>query len=119
MANIGKITKRNVNGQEVLEGYVSTLQLKLSFELQKNTMGMSENAPDYLITVFDNDGEETIVGAAWIKTMHRHMSEPKDFISMSFDDPSFTTSLNVAAFQKDENNWDIVWRRRQISQNTN
>lgn len=113
MSNIGKINKRNLEGRETLDGYVSTLHFNLKFELRPNKQKQSDNAPDYQIMAKNGFGDETSVGAVWIKTMGGFGDEPKQFFSMTFDDPSFEHSLNVAAFQADDTTWDIVWRRRQ------
>ncbi len=111
--NIGKINKVMIDGQEKLVGHISTLNLKLKFQLKKNENRQSDNAPDYMILVKGVDGE-TPVGAAWNKTSQKFSlgDEPREYISMSFDDPSFPHALHVAAFQVGDGHWDIVWRRK-------
>ena len=109
--NIGKIVKRVFEGNEILEGYVSTLNLNLKFRLEKNLNKKSPNAPDYTIVANGASGE-TPVGAVWIKIMNKLGLDTEEFFSMTFDDPSFPHSLNVAAFPVGTSHWEITWRRR-------
>ena len=115
--NIGKILKRDVDGKDILEGHISTLQMNLKFKLQENLNKQSDNAPDYSIIAQGANGE-TPVGGVWIKVMDKFGQEPQEFFSMTFDDPSFPHALNVAAFKSGDAHWDITWRRRQNQQNT-
>lgn len=110
--NIGKINKLNIEGQEQLVGSISTLHMKLKFRLEKNNNKQSDSAPDYTIFAKGSDGE-TPVGAVWTKVIDKFGQEPQEFFSMSFDDPSFSNALHVAAFKASGAHWDIVWRRRQ------
>jgi uncharacterized protein (DUF736 family) len=57
------------------------------------------------------------IGAAWRKRKSQIGDIDFEFLSMTIDDPSLTSGLNVAAFKNENGNWDITWRRRQISAN--
>jgi uncharacterized protein (DUF736 family) len=109
---IGKLLKRTMDGQDILEGHISTLNMNLKFRLQRNDNKQSENAPDYSIVSNGASGEASI-GSVWVKVMNKIGIEQEEFFSMTFDDPSFPHPLNVAAFKVGESHWNIVWRRRQ------
>lgn len=115
MSNIGKLNKIVKDGQNQIIGHISTLKMNLKFRLVENQNKSSENAPDYLIVTANSNGDEAQVGSVWIKIIEKFGEEPKEFFSMTFDDPSFPHSLNVAAFPQGESHWDIVWRRRQAT----
>jgi uncharacterized protein (DUF736 family) len=112
MSIIGKIKKDDHSGQ--LQGYISTLQLKLQFWLESS--GMSKpNSPAYHIFC-NSPGGKTQVGAVWKKISQKPGHPPSEFMSMTFDDPSFAQALNVAAFPNQEGGWDVSFRRRQERQ---
>jgi len=113
--NIGKIHKVVRDGKDQLIGNVSTLDMKLKFKLIEVTNKTSDKAPDYAIITENSHGDEAQVGSVWIKVIEKFGEEPREFFSMTFDDPSFPHSLNVAAFKQGEAHWDIVWRRRQAA----
>lgn len=115
MSTIGKLNKIVKDGQTQIIGHISTLEMNLKFRLAENKRKTSDNAPDYLIMVANSAGVEAQAGSVWIKTIDKIGEEIKEFFSMTFDDPSFPHSLNVAAFAQSESHWDIVWRRRQAA----
>ena len=115
MSTIGKLNKIVKDGQNQIIGNISTLEMNLKFRLAENKNKSSDNAPDYLIVTANNNGDEAQVGSVWIKVIDKLGEDLKEFFSMTFDDPSFPHSLNVAAFPQGEAHWDIVWRRRQAA----
>ena len=115
MSNIGKLNKIVKDGQNQIIGKISTLEMKLDFRLAEVQQKTSDQAPDYLIITKNSNGEEAQVGSVWIKVKEKFGEAPMEFFSMTFDDPSFTHALNVAAFPQGEAHWDIVWRRRQAA----
>lgn len=117
MSTIGKLNRVVKDGQNQIIGHISTLEMKLKFQLKENANKSSEQAPDYLIVTHNSGGDEVQVGSVWVKVIDRLGEELSEFFSMTFDDPSFPHSLNVAAFPQGEAHWDIVWRRRQASKN--
>lgn len=114
---IGTIKKTNFESQEKLEGQINTLKMNLKFELRENENRQSMNAPNFSIVGTAKHGE-VLIGNAWIKTINKIGEAPKEFFSMTFDDPSFEHPLNVAAFPNGDDEWQITWRRRQNSENT-
>ena len=115
MTTIGKLRKRTgivVDG-EILDGQISTLELELRFTLVRNEQARSENAPQYRIVARNRAGVAVAIGAAWLKRK-RGAEQGRDFLSMTFNDPSFARPLNVAAFPSDvPEEWNILYRRRQ------
>lgn len=72
------------------------------------------NAPAYDVLAVGKNPESKI-GAAWLKKPNKPQSKISEFLSLTLDDPSFPTPLNVAAFPKGNGEWDISWRRRQTA----
>lgn len=73
--------------------------------------GSSNEHPDYTVEYAHRDGAPHVVGAAWIKNGQR----VGDFISMTLDDPDWTSPLNLTAFppsrERGETSWPVVWSR--------
>ena len=109
MSVIGKL---NMNGPKGYpEGYIQTLQLKLSFWLEETYLD-GHNTPFYMI-VTSSPGGSTQIGAVWKKTFQKPGQPMAEFFSMTFDDPSFPHPLNVAAFKNSAGEYEISYRRRQ------
>lgn len=114
MSYIGKIETKQTAKGERLVGYLSTLDVDLSFQLGPAPPSDNPNAPSHTITAWNRSGVEVPVGSAWTKTMTKVGREGERFLTLSFDDPSFSKPLNVAAFlNPDTGHWDITFRRRQ------
>ena len=114
MSTIGKLGTKMINGNEIVFGTINTLEFSFRFELRKLPMREIENAPNYGIFVDNKDGVETQTGVAWKKQLLRGENTGETFFALSFDDPSFSKSLNVAAFKDQKTGeWEIVYRRRQ------
>ncbi|MFT7432553.1 MAG: hypothetical protein ACI9TY_000165 [Alphaproteobacteria bacterium] len=116
MSNIGKIIEKHTNGKIFYSGRVSTLQLNLKFWFEENNIDVEgSSAPHFLIMTETSDGLESQVGAVWKKKLEKIGKDPLEFFSLTFDDPSFPHSLNVAAFKNSKiGEWNISWRRRQV-----
>ncbi len=108
MSKIGYLNQPNAQGE--LEGEIKSLQLQMRIKFIPNPQKLSSAAPDYLI-VAQGDIE---IGSAWKKTKHKIGDVIIEFLSITIDDPSMPHALNVAAFKKDNGNFDITWRRRQV-----
>ena len=114
MSNIGKSIERSRNGNMHYHGSISTLHINLEFRLEENMWSDNPSAPQFLIMSETPDGASVQIGAAWKKKSEKVGREPMEFFSLTFDDPSFPHSLNVAAFKApDSDEWTISWRRRQ------
>ena len=116
MSTIGRIQRRATKGGDLLEGYISTLIYNFRFKLVAAPTSANPNAPKYHIVTRNNAGIDVVIGAAWVKTIKRGEKEGDEFLTLTFDDPSFPKSLNVAAFKNsDTGDYDVVFRRRQDS----
>ncbi len=62
-------------------------------------------------------GELIEIGAAWKKQKNQLGGAVLDFLSITIDDPSLASALNVAAFKNTNGDWDITFRRRQPKTN--
>ncbi|KZD05171.1 MULTISPECIES: DUF736 family protein [Thalassospira] len=58
------------------------------------------------------------LGAAWLKTIQNGPNTGKQFLTMSLDDPSFPSALNLSAFEGDAPGiYNLKWERpRQATQ---
>jgi uncharacterized protein (DUF736 family) len=111
---IGRIQCRQTRNGDILEGHVATLLHSFRFHLIRAPKSDNPNAPSYRIVTWSNAGIEVVIGAAWIKTIKRGDRAGEEFLTLTFDDPSFSRSLNVAAFKNGENDdYEITYRRRQ------
>ena len=76
--------------------------------------GKSLNSPDYSIIAKSRSGKDVEVGSAWRKTIKSGAKAGEEFLTLTIDDPSFPSALNVAAFKNGRpGEWDVGWRRRQ------
>lgn len=115
MSKIGYL-KPFYNGSiEELHGEIRTLQMQLRVKFIPNNK-TSDNAPDYAITAVGPNGSDVQIGGAWKKEKQQIGDVLLEFLSITIDDPSLPTALNVAAFKKDDGSYDITWRRRQANQ---
>lgn len=96
-------------------GKIVTLAAQIGFAFEKNE-SRSENAPAFNVVV-NVGGQKIGIGAAWSKKFREGEREGEVFYSLSVDDPSFPSTLNVAAFptgEVDEDGahlFDIKWNR--------
>lgn len=113
---IGYLKPTLRNNQEELHGEVKTLQMQLKIKLIPNYLKNSDNAPDYNICTQSYTGEDIQIGMAWKKTKQQIGDVSFEFLSITIDDPSLPSALNVAGFKTNEGIYEITWRRRQSSQ---
>lgn len=114
MSTIGTIQRGATKSGDVLEGYISTLTYNFRFKLVPAPNSQNPNAPRYHIITRNSAGIDVVIGAAWVKIIKRGEKEGEEFLTLTFDDPSFPKSLNVAAFKNaDGGDYDVTFRRRQ------
>ena len=91
-------------------GRIQTMQIDLQIKLEVIPHDQVKvNGPVFNVLAKSPSGAGVVVGAAWKK-------EGKDggpaFYSITLDDPSLPTKLNVTAFAaKEPGKFDIVWSR--------
>ena len=96
MAVIGKIDKQG-------NGRIKTLAHRFQFKMLKVPTPQG-NEPTHKFKI-----EDVEIGAGWKKTSETG----RDYVSATFDDPSFPAPLNVAIFEDgDGEGYDVVWSRR-------
>jgi uncharacterized protein (DUF736 family) len=114
MSVIGKIQRTTAKNGDVWEGYISTVTMNFRFRLRPATKSSNPNAPRFEIVTRSASGNDVVIGAAWAKAIKSGKKEGEEFFTLTFDDPSFSKSLNVAAFKNDETgDYDVTFRRRQ------
>lgn len=100
MATIGSFTP----GKDGYTGTIRTLTVNVKAKIVANDAKKSEGAPDF--RVYAGRAE---LGAAWkAKTSH---DEPRDYLSILLDDPSFPEPIRAALFEEDGVAF-LVWNRR-------
>jgi len=117
MSNIGSLKSVRNGTHEELHGEIKTLQLSVKVRFVPEYLKNSDQAPDYKIYAAGTTGEMTEIGAAWKKTKQQPGEPDFEFLSITIDDPSFPTALNVAAFKNKQGGWDVTFRRRQPKTN--
>lgn len=115
MSVIGSLRPVTNGYKEELHGEISTLQMQLKIKLVPNSQKSVADAPDYIIAALGASGADIQIGAAWKKRKSQLGDVELEFLSLTIDDPSLPAGLNVAAFKNETGNWDITWRRRQLS----
>ncbi len=86
-------------------GTIRTLTMNVKARIVANDQKKSEGAPDFRI--FAGRAE---LGAAW--KAQTNSEEPKDYLSVQLDDPSFAESIRAALFEEDGAAF-LVWNRRE------
>ena len=85
-------------------GTIRTLTMNVKARIVANDEKASEDAPDFRIYA-----GRTELGAAW--KSRSKAEEPRDFLSVVLDDPSFDKPIRAALFE-DEEAAVLVWNRR-------
>lgn len=116
MSKIGNLKTVYQGNRQELHGDINTLQIQLKIKLIPNNIKSSENAPDYVVCASGYSGQDIEIGAAWKKEKTQIGDANFEFLSITIDDPSLPSALNVAAFKNDQGDWDITFRRRQANQ---
>jgi uncharacterized protein (DUF736 family) len=99
MATIGTFT-RDENG--TYAGTIKTLTLNVKANI-KTCDRDNDKAPDYRVTA---NGVEC--GAGWSRTARETGAE---YLSLKFDDPSFTAPVNASLVQGDKGEHRLIWSR--------
>lgn len=100
MATIGSFTA-------VPDGYsgtIRTLTVNVKAKIVANDQKKSESAPDF--RVYAGRAE---LGAAW--KAQTNDEEPRNYLSVQLDDPSFPEPIRAALFEDDGAAF-LVWNRR-------
>jgi uncharacterized protein (DUF736 family) len=117
MLVIGSLREIEEKGYRQIYGEIHSLEIDLQFRLASRSGQTSQNAPDYSIIAKSRSGKDVEVGSAWRKTIKTGAKAGEEFLTLTLDDPSFASPLNVAAFKNGRpGEWDVGGRRRQDSQ---
>lgn len=108
---IGNLKPVKTSRGEELHGAMTTLHNHLTLCLVPNAQKTSDLAPDYKVYAIGSMGQETEIGAAWLKIKKKIGDVEFTFLSLTIDDPSFPDKLNITAFKNNQGSWDIVWKR--------
>ena len=101
MATIGTFTKKDGK----FTGTIRTMTINVKVKITTNDNKKSDSAPDFRI--YAGQAE---LGAAWkAKTKG---DEPRDYLSVLLDDPSFPEPIRAALFENDGVAY-LVWNRRE------
>jgi len=101
MATIGNFTA----GKDGYVGTIRTLTVNVKAKIVANDWKKSEGAPDF--RVYAGRAE---LGAAW--KAQTNGDEPRDYLSVQLDDPSFPEPIRAALFEE-EGAAFLVWNRRE------
>ena len=100
MATIGSFTP-NKDGYT---GTIRTMTINVKAKIVINENKKSDSAPDYRI--YAGQAE---LGAAW--KAQTKGDEPRDYLSVLLDDPSFPEQIRAALFYEEETAY-LIWNRR-------
>ena len=88
-------------------GTIRTLTINVKTKLVANDTKANERAPDFRVYA---GGAE--LGAAWRERTSG--DEPRDYLSVQLDDPSFAEPIRAAFFENAEDGTGVlVWTRRE------
>lgn len=102
MATIGHFTA----GQDGYTGTIRTLTMNVKTKIVARETKTSEGAPDFRI--YAGSAE---LGAAW--RARSNGEDPRDYLSVLLDDPSFPEPVRAALFTDDDGVAVLVWNRRE------
>ena len=100
MATIGSFTA----GKDGYVGTIRTLTVNVKAKIVANDQKRTEGAPDF--RVYAGRAE---LGAAW--KARSNGEEPRGYLSVQLDDPSFPEPIRAALFEEDGAAF-LVWNRR-------
>ena len=101
MATIGSFTA----GKDGYTGTIRTLTVNVKARIVANDQKKTDGAPDF--RVYAGSAE---LGAAW--KARTGGEEPRDYLSVQLDDPSFPQPIRAALFEDDGAAF-LVWNRRE------
>ena len=113
--NIGNLEEYEYDGEIHMSGHIKTLGHDLKVRLVPTGEEVTDRFPAYTVLTKGSGTTETQIGAAWRKKLNNPTSQVKDFLSITLDDPTFPTPLNIAAFLQGDGKWTVTWRRRQAA----
>jgi uncharacterized protein (DUF736 family) len=87
-------------------GHIQTMSLDAIVTLIPAEPSESENAPDYRITLGDDENGSEI-GAGW----KRSGEKAGAFVALQIDDPAFIQPLRANLFKDGDNSHVLVWNR--------
>ncbi len=116
MANNGKL----VPHEKGFRGVIATLEFKADVVLSLNPRFDSQdrNSPRYIIEARGRHGDFVEIGAAWEKVIERGDHAGEKFLSITIDDPSLLSQMNLAAFLRDGGAYDVAWSRPRVDPST-
>ena len=101
MSNIGSFTA----GKDGYVGTIRTLTVNVKARIVANDQKRSDGAPDFRIYA----GRAELGAAWWARTSG---DEPREYLSVQLDDPSFPEPIRAALFEEDGAAF-LVWNRRE------
>ena len=101
MATIGTFTA----GKEGYTGTIRTLTINVKVRIVANEDKANEDAPDFRVLAGRAE-----LGAAW--KARTSGAEPRDYLSVLLDDPSFPEPIRAALFEENGTAW-LIWSRRE------
>lgn len=104
MAKVGFVNFNSLqNGERYGEGRITTLKLDFTVRFVAVPNRQSMDSP-----AFDIQTPQGVnLGAAWEKSD----KNGGKYLSLTLDDPSFEAPLNLAAFKRDGDKFDLIWNR--------
>jgi uncharacterized protein (DUF736 family) len=104
---IGKIRPSTTVEFAEYEGSITTIDInvRIAFFAQDK---LSVGSADFQIMTKAADGEYMTIGSAWKK---KGNTKTGDFFTLSINEPSFPYALNVIAFPKSDDVYEIQWER--------
>ncbi len=96
-----------------LLGHIKTMEFEADIKIRRGDPSNNPDAPTHSVSARSPKGNFVPVGSAWTKKIVNGPNAGGEFLSVTLDDPSFEHPLNFAVFQKENGQWNAVWRRRQ------
>jgi len=113
MSSIGQVQPTDAQENE-FRGYVRTLEHDIAFRAITNADRRSDEAPTHRLMCRGRHGKEIQIGSAWKRKKSEANGSVVEYLSLSFDDPSFATPIHATAFKNaNDDIWEINWRRPQ------
>src|SRR5579872_6908142 len=98
MSEIGRLNPSAPSDLSQFTGYVQTLEHHLHIRVLGDVSLCDNQQPSHRVLARGRSGSEIQVGSAWLKTAKHGPRTGERFLSITIDDPSLKTPLNIAAF---------------------